>query len=585
MEKLNKLSVTLLITIIGIGFIVRIYHLNWDERCCMHPDERAIIMAAVPLAFPKNIEEFFTPESPLNPHFFAYGSFPMYLLKSTAYILRPLSPGIDTYEKMYLLGRGISALADTITIVIIFLIARRIRNNGFGLLASLVYALSVLPIQTSHFFVVDILLTCFIFLTLYMLLRFYEKPTVGKAILIGFFFGLSLTTKVSSLPLLFAIFMTYCLDFIVLFLRSPHKPSEWSSSFIRALKHFFMYGIIMLLVTAGIFVIFEPYALIDKNEFIKQNLVQAMMTRNPFVFPYTLQYVGITPYLYPLKNIFLWGLGPIIASSAYIGFVLYLYIIYKKKQSNKQISSELIVLSFAVVYFGIVGSFAVGWMRYMLPLYPFLALCSGLFLYSLVTIFYTHFQTMRIALVIGIVIGSILFLYWPLSFLSIYNERNTRYLASDWINTNIAEDSTIAIEHWDDSLPTYGIERYTMLSLPLYEHDTTYKWDDLNQKLSQTDYIIIASNRLYVPLQKLGNCDNIPEQYCYKTTALYYKMLFSEKLGFRKVAEFAKYPSLPFLNIRIDDQTADESFTVYDHPKIMIFKKDSGVIPHQVLYK
>ena len=46
---------------------------------------------------------------------------------------------------------------------------------------------------------------------------------------------------------------------------------------------------------------------------------QRQMTYDAFTFPYTLQYVGKIPYLYELKNIFLWGQGPILASLSFIG--------------------------------------------------------------------------------------------------------------------------------------------------------------------------------------------------------------------------------------------------------------------------
>ena len=43
------------------------------------------------------------------------------------------------------------------------------------------------------------------------------------------------------------------------------------------------------------------------------------MTKNAFVFPYTLQYVGKLPYIYELKNVFLFGIGPLISFFAFIG--------------------------------------------------------------------------------------------------------------------------------------------------------------------------------------------------------------------------------------------------------------------------
>lgn len=146
-------------------------------------------------------------------------------------------------------------------------------------------------------------------------------------------------------------------------------------------------------------------------------------------------------------------------------------------------------------------------------------------------------------------------------------------MATNWMLAHIPEQSVIAIEHWDDSLPLVEEQNYQMITLPLYDPDTSAKWQAINQKLAQTDYIILASNRLYIPLSKLTNCQTLPSSYCYPKTAAYYKKLFSGALGFKKIAEFTSYPTVPFTNIKIDDQKADESFTVYDHPKVIIFQK------------
>jgi hypothetical protein len=95
--------------------------------------------------------------------------------------------------------------------------------------------------------------------------------------------------------------------------------------------------------------------------------------------------------------------------------------------------------------------------------------------------------------------------------------------------------------------------------------------------IDRSQYIIIASNRLYVPLQRIAeNCEKwkIGISRCPNNANEYYKKLFSGELGFEKVVEFENYPRIPFLNIPINDQSADESFTVYDHPKVIIFKKN-----------
>ena len=54
-------------------------------------------------------------------------------------------------------------------------------------------------------------------------------------------------------------------------------------------------------------------------------------------------------------------------------------------------------------------------------------------------------------------------------------------------------------------------------------------------------------------------------------TTRYYDLLFQGELGFELVQEF---PSRPRLGpVEFNDDDADESFTVYDHPKPIVFKK------------
>lgn len=161
---------------------------------------------------------------------------------------------------------------------------------------------------------------------------------------------------------------------------------------------------------------------------------------------------------------------------------------------------------------------------------------------------------------------------WPLSFISIYSRPNTRIDASEWINKNIPEGATIAVEHWDDRIPMFVERNYKFNELNLYDQpDDEIKWTSLSHKINGSSYIIIASNRLYVPIQNLSDCKLY--KVCFPTASKYYDDLFSGRLGFEKVKEFDSSPTIPVLNLPINDQNADESFTVYDHPKIQIYKK------------
>src|SRR5579883_3111957 len=64
-----------------LALLLRLYGLNWDQGHNFHPDEREILFHVIALSWPTSWKQFLDPtQSPLNPHFFAYGSFPFYLL-------------------------------------------------------------------------------------------------------------------------------------------------------------------------------------------------------------------------------------------------------------------------------------------------------------------------------------------------------------------------------------------------------------------------------------------------------------------------------------------------------------------------
>lgn len=565
--KIVRSTKLLLIAILLLAATLRLYNINWDNGHQLHPDERAILMTVDKLEFPNTLADFLSPESTWNPDFFAYGSFPMYLLRVTGNALGVFNPTLSQYASLHLVGRVLSALTDLLSIFLIYKIGRKLFNTSTGTLAAFFYGISVLPIQLSHFFAVDTLLTCFILATLYSLLLFYEKPTVKRAVLVGLLFGLALATKISAIVLVLSMGFALTADFILIFLKKPHKFKQWLPLMSASVKRLFTHGLIIVFGTFLTFAFFEPYALIDFNTFWSQTLQQSELTKNPFYFPYTLQYVGKIPYVYELKNVFLWGLGPALGTLAFTGTLYLIFLIFKKER-NPQFAKEFIVFVFFLSYLVVVGRFAVGFMRYMLPLYPLFALFAALFVYRIIA----RVQSKNTRIVISYLL-LVTSLIWPLSFLHIYSKNNTRADATTWIAQNIPMGKTLAIEHWDDGLPLATQANYQMLTLNLYDHDTEMKWAQINAQLQQADYIIIASNRLYTPLLKLTDCETLPANSCFPRTASYYNNLFAGKSNFKKIAEFTNYPTIPIFNIPINDQGADESFTVYDHPKVMIFKK------------
>lgn len=505
--KLNK-KILLLIVLI-FAFLVRTFALNWDQNNHFHPDERAIIMTVEKISWPDN----------WNPKFFAYGSLPFYLLKITSLNLAHIFPPASSYDYLSLIGRFISAMFDTLTVYIIYLTCLLFpKGRKFALLASFLYATCVLPVQLSHFYAVDTLLTCFIYLSLYFSLKFYFDNKSRNIIFSGIFTGFAFATKISAFPILVPIFL-------ILLIKK------------NKILNMFYFGIFALCT----FFIAMPYAFLDFKTFYRQIMDQQAMTKNAYVFPYTLQYVKTLAYIYPLKNIFLWGVGPFLSLAFLLSF--------KKFNKIVKIKGLIFPLLFCFIYFAIVGRFAVKFMRYMLPIYPLICIIASIYLVSV---------KKYISLFI------MLHLFCLIAFMNIYLFPNTRITASAWMRENIPPRTKILTEHWDDGLPVGYASDFINEQLSLYDSDQDpQKWIKINKQLKESEYIIIASNRLWKPLTTLKEK--------YPITSKYYQDLFAGKLGFQKVKEFTVSPNIFGLNI--SDQSADESFTVYDHPQILIFKK------------
>ena len=99
-----------LVALVVFAAAVRLVGLDFDDRHFFHPDERRIAMAVEELSF--------TPLQ-LNPHFFAYGSFPFYVVRSVASLLSNIDPRLGHYDGIMMIGRAISGVIGTLTVLLI----------------------------------------------------------------------------------------------------------------------------------------------------------------------------------------------------------------------------------------------------------------------------------------------------------------------------------------------------------------------------------------------------------------------------------------------------------------------------------
>jgi hypothetical protein len=546
--KFNK-NIILLLLIIALGAFFRFYNLNWDQNTHIHPDERFLTMVGNAMKIPVSFSNYLNPNiSTFNPanvgyKFFVYGLFPLSLNKSFALIF-----GNDSYNAFSIQGRFASALADLIVILLIFQAVKLLEekynlDSSIKFYSAFLYSVFVLPIQLSHFFAVDTFLNLFVFASFYFALNYCVKKKMIYVFFAGIFFGFALASKITAIFILPLI-----IPFLFVLKRGAKLKYFWSSLLI--ILFFTLISYFALRIT-------YPYMFNSSNIFNAKlnplfldnlNSLKSLGSRDSF-YPPNIQWINKISLLFVFKNLMIFGVG----IPVFIVFALGIFGFLKTKA--KTITLGILVwMFFFFLYQGTQVSVP---MRYFILAYPMIAIIGGF------CIQYIHRHFGKIFLIITIILLSI----WSFMFFSIYTKPHSRVAASYWILENIPKGNIILAEAWDDALPLIGGENYQILQLPVFDPDNQEKWQKMNELLQKGNYLILSSNRGW------GSIPTAPQRY--SKMSRFYEDLFSDKLPYKKIKEFTSYPSLSYLGIplTLPDQWADESFTVYDHPKVMIFEK------------
>ncbi len=582
--------------IVVLALCLRLCGINWDGGYRFHPDERQILFVADRLQFPWPPDpSLFTPSSSWNPGFFAYGSLPIYLLYVAGRIVALVSGNpVLSLSELAIVGRVLSAFFDVGSVYLIYRIGDKVYDRVIGILGALLTAVTVLHVQLAHFYAVDTVLTFFALLTLFQALKVIDRGTPRAALELGLALGAAGASKVSAAPLV----LTVLLVWLVYARRAcavPDAQSGWRGLLqgLRPFGGFVLTGIIALVT----FVLLEPYAVMDFYRFAADIVGESFMARGVSDVPYTRQYINTPAYLYILQQSLMWGMGLPLGLAALAGWIAALLDLFLQmwRKRCKTIAYRLIPLSWALVYFALVGSFHAKFLRYMLPITALLALWASWGLCSL----YRSVREHPFLRYIGAgMIGTIVLsgLLYACAYVRMYHQRHPWIATSRWICSEVPQPSVLMIEHWDHTLPLLQgagdvgcNQSHEFFEFPAYDADDPNKERILLRGLLESDYIVIASQRLY------GTIPRISERY--PMTTRYYQLLMAEDLGYELVHFASRYPNM--MGVRLVDQAfseaalpipaalakdwqssrtlvlgkADESYSVYDHPLPLVFEK------------
>lgn len=456
----------LLIIILAAGGYLRFVGIAWDEDQHLHPDERFLTTVEVDMHPVESIGDYFdTATSTLNPHntghsFYVYGDFPIILTRYMADWTGLVNDqGSAEYGTVHVLGRQLSASFDMLTILMIFLIGRKLYDRRIGLLASACYSLAAIPIQLSHFFAVDTFAGFFISVAVYAAVSIYQQylqndqqendselevpvktnmwSGIGYYLLFGFGLGMAMSCKISAAPLAIVLPAAVAGWYLR---QNNQKQANWFFPLLRNM-------VIAAAFAFLIFRIFQPYAFtgpgffgIKPNEKFIANLQEVSgQSKGEVDFPPALQWAR-RPITFALTNMTLWGVGLPLGIIGWIGVLWMVYRFIKKDWEQ-----HLAIWIWTVAYFGYQSISFNPMMRYTFLIYPTFCLIAAWAIFYLWDFNRIHAETGETyqpkwsRIVAGILLFAVLSGTgaYGYAFSRIYTRPVTRIAATRWLYQNI----------------------------------------------------------------------------------------------------------------------------------------------------
>jgi hypothetical protein len=581
----RALTIAVLASIVLAGGWLRFSGLDWDQGAHLHPDERYISTVANDIDWPRSLPGYFdVGESPLSPYntesglHYSYGTLPLFATKLTAALA-----GKDDYDHLYLVGRRLTALLDTLTVLLVFAVARmlladagRRRATQGGLLAAALYAFAVAGVQASHFFTTDVWLVFFgtaAFLFAARSVQASADRATGRfptlVSFAGAMSGLAVASKVTGVLAVVPVAVALA-GRAWLVARQVGRR--------RTLLRLAGDGIVFVLAGYLAFRLASPYAFRSSNwldprlasAFTNALSEQRDILSGRALFPPTYQWL-LSPRVWdPLRNLVVWQVGVATGVCALAGVGLLgagaarrLVASVRRDRLPEQAPHAIVLLvtrvmlvCFVVVVFGYSSTLFQHMGRYLLPIVPLLAAAAA---YAVVATFRTGSRWLVPAsAVVGFSAA------YALAYHHVYRAPSTRIAATEWIAGNVRSGSTIASEHWDDSLPVGAVaQRYRLASIPVFEQDDDKKARLLYDALAPVDLYALSSPRAWHTIGRM------PGRF--PLMVRFYDSLFAGRLGFQRVATFTSQPQL--LGIELDDLGAEEAWSVYDHPRVLLFRR------------
>lgn len=406
-----------------LALILRLWGVKQDLPYTYYGDENYLIYHSL---------KFGTGD--LNPHWFVWPTFFQYLLFFLFVIFYFIGFVVGWFKNtadflylycsdptiFFLIGRITAALLGTVSIYLVYSLAKNAYDKTTGLISAVLFAFMPLSIEYCHYAVVDTPLVFMILLSFIFILNILVYGRLKDYLLGGFFTGLAIATKYSAGLLILPIILVHLF------------ASKKRGSLKAILGHQFI--LCLAFVFLGFF-LSCPFAILDFPKFssdIRDEILCAKIgwfgweRTNPHLI-----------HLSHLKD----GLSIPLLIISFFGLI---FAIIKREKA------DLIFLAFVITYYLIISKGVNPYSRFMLPLLPFLVIFAGRLLADL--------KNWAINKKIGFLFFVLLLfllagpLYRSIKIDFYFTLPNTATLAKEWVEKNIPPASKILLNEYGPPL-------------------------------------------------------------------------------------------------------------------------------------
>lgn len=446
----------LLGAVILLALFMRLYGINFGLPLHYHIDETRVMQKVMRIVHTGD----------LNPRFFHYPSFMIYSLSALTLLYYGIHfipfaiesvigwklPTLSAFKlafdadasALYLLSRVSLATFGILTVVIVYLLVKRLFSRQAAFYAALFISIVPLHVIESHYIKQEVFMTFFMILALYIGVRGVNSSSRAVPYLVGLTAGIAGSVKYNGI---------YAVSIFPMLSRREGKLDFHSFFGKNAVK--------VLLVAVLTFLATSPYVLLDFERFIIDFTYEMYHVSKWGHHAFDLDGSGLIyhRFLYQILAAFPFSLGIPVYALSILGIV---YAVLRVERSF------LWILFFTLPYFITTALMKVVFLRYYMPIIVVLCISAGYAVSIIISRDGIQGRVARLA-VWGIVLYTAFFT-WSL-------ERNMPRGSSTlddglrWIQGNVEEGSKIAYTHFT---PPLTRSRYELVHLKSKEF--TREW-------------------------------------------------------------------------------------------------------------